>query len=376
MKKMLFTLIVVLFLLPGYLFADGMLFVDVESAGIEVKATTQRAILWQRNGVWEIHITPVFTRNHAKSAWVVPFPVLFKVKTGSSDFFNQLELLTAPLFVEACVETNAGSGCNRNQGGGDSNITPTGGQSLVEIWDQGTVGELDYVIISAQTQAHIIDWLKSNGYQVTDLAKASLRKFEADGTFFFAAKLSEDADPTKPVTPVRFILPELKEPVYPLVLTGLGVPTGASLELTTWVISDDYYVPTSHGYGTLPEDIETSEDYDNALRHFYLTHRAGTMVMPYHYSLAFDDRINKMVHIGLLFTPFSSIGIQAPEKWCAEIEEIVAAESWLARFQGRLGPVNMKTDLTFGPLPETAERVFPKNIYFKDTCEDSGPCGQ
>lgn len=375
MKKMFFAVLTVLLLLPVYVSADGYQFVDIESADLEVKATTQRAILWQRNGVWEIHITPVFERYRAKAAWVVPFPVQPDVQVGSADFFNQLEILTAPMFIEACIES---SGCD---GAGGPPNSPGTGRGQVEIWDQGTVGELDYVVITAAHQVYMINWLRNNGYYVTDLAEASLRKFETQGTFFFAAKLSDDVDPDKPVTPVRFVLPDLTAPVYPLVLTGLGVPDGASLELSVWVVSPnaDYYVPTSHDYDILPRDLKNEAEYDRALRRFYLTHRAGTLVMLAQNVLADNERIHRQVCVNYACVPFSEMGITAPEEWCAEIEEIVAGRNRVARFQGRLGPVNLQADLSFAPLTDTSGRVWLENTYLHNTCdpnEEPGPCGR
>lgn len=379
MNRMFFALVFLALLsIPGLASADGCPFMDIQSADLEVKATAQRAVLWQRHGTWEIHITPVFDRARAKTAWVVPFPVLPKVQTSTGDLFNQLELLTAPMFIEVCIPPSRG--CDAGAPGGGSDNGGGNGKGAVEIWDQGTVGELDYVLITAQNDVYMVNWLRRNGYHVTDLAEASLKKFEADGTFFFAARLSEDADPAKPVTPVRFVLPDLKTPVYPLVLTGLAVPEGASLELSIWVISpkESYFAPTSHGYGTLPQELKDLEAYESALRRFYLSHRPGTMVMLYNNILAEEERIDKRVCVYSSCVPFSAMGIAAPEKWCAEIDEIVSTTSRVARFQGRLGPVSLRTDLAFGQPPDATTWFRLSNAYLYNACaqeEKPGACG-
>lgn len=371
---------VIIVLQAGSVLADGCPFVDISSADLEVRATAQRAVVWQRHGTWEIHITPVFERYKSKAAWVVPFPVLPTVEESSADFFNQLEILTAPMFLEACI---SGGGCGDGGGRPSSSGGGTGGpggRGAVEIWDQGTVGELDYVIISARHQVFIVDWLKNNGYYVTPAGQTSLKKFEAEGTFFFAAKVSETADPAKPITPVRFVLPDLKSPVYPLVLTGLGVPSGASLELSLWLIAPggSYYVPTSHRYDTLAEGITTLDEYTTALRRFYLTHPPGTLAMLYSQTLAYNERINKRVCLMGTCVSFSQMGIEAPEKWCGEIDEIAANKDYLFRYQGRLGPVSLREDLAFGLLPADGTPVWTNNTYLFDTCapaEAPGVCG-
>ncbi len=377
-KRCIFIVALSVLLWPALTMADGCQFVDIQSADVQVRATAQRAVLWQRSGVWEIHIMPVFERHKAKAAWVVPFPVLPTIKESSADFFNELELLTAPMFIEACVR--GGSGCDgagsgSGSGGEDANSTGTG---TVEIWDQGTIGDLDYVVITAEQQVYMVDWLKTNGYHVTSLAEASLRKFETEGTFFFAAKISESADPTKPVAPVRFVLPDLQAPMYPLVLTGLGVPDGATLELTLWLIAPGrhYYIPTSHRYDTLPDGISTADEYTSALRRFYRTHRSGTLALLYSQDLGSNVRINKRVCSGRTCVSFADMGIEAPDTWCAEINDIATNHDTLYRYQGRLGPVNLSEDLTFGILPDDERWDITANVYFLNTCApDPGPCG-
>lgn len=379
MKRVVLMGAILLLFLPGNVLADGCQFVDFSSANVEVLATAQRAALWQRNGVWEIHIMPVFERAKTKAAWVVPFPVMPTVKESSSDFFNQLELLTAPMFIEACVNDSFNSACGPTTPGSDGNGA-SGGRGHVEIWDQGTVGELDYVVISADHQVYMVDWLKRNNYRVSSLAEASLKKFEAEGTFFFAAKISEGTDPTKAVTPVRFVLPDLKAPMYPLVLTGLGVPEGASLELSLWLITprDSHLVPTSHRYGTLDQSIENLDDYTQALRRFYRTHKPGTLAMLYSGRLSSSQRIYKKVCVDGFCAPFSQLGIDSPESWCPEVNEIVSNNDWLFRYQGRLGPTSLSDDLAFGPLPEGGAAISTSNTYLYNTCaeeEQEEGCG-
>jgi hypothetical protein len=387
LKRMILILTVISLCLPVYVMADGISFLDIRSANMEVQATTQRAVVWLRNGVWEIHIMPIFKRHKAKAAWVVPLPVLPQVKESSSDFFNHLELLSAPMFMEVCSETTGG-GCGTT---GSSSSSSSGGASIrtgtghVEIWEHGTVGDLDYVIITTDHQVYMVEWLRNNNYYVTDLAEASLKKFEANSTFFFAAKISENADPAKPIKPVRFVLPDLKEPMYPLMLTGLGVPDGASLELTVWLISpnSDRYVPTSHGFDKLEENqrLKNIDEYTSAVRRFYSTHASGTFLFLFAENTSLNDRYHLRGCIGGVgCVPFSEMGIKAPETWCNEVKEMYTNGDYLSRYQGRLGPVDLSKDLKFGQLPRDQWGYHnASNIYIHNTCEeepDPGPCGR
>ena len=46
---------------PAAAMADGMAF-TVTGVSMDVRATEQRAVMWLRDGNWEIHIQPVFPR--------------------------------------------------------------------------------------------------------------------------------------------------------------------------------------------------------------------------------------------------------------------------------------------------------------------------
>ena len=54
----------------GAAWADGMAFY-VTGGSSDVRATAQRALLWLRQGTWELHIQPVFEREAGAAAWVL-----------------------------------------------------------------------------------------------------------------------------------------------------------------------------------------------------------------------------------------------------------------------------------------------------------------
>lgn len=134
-------------------------------------------------------------------------------------------------------------------------------------------------------------------------------------------------------------------------------------------------MPTSHGYGTL-NDVTSLESYEQGLRRFYFSHRPGTMVMLYNDILAGNDRIHKQVCTSYTCLSFLDMGVDVPEKWCAEVDEIAVTQSRLARFQGRLGPVSLKQDLSFESLTDSSAWTRYTNVYIYNTCaRELGPCG-
>jgi hypothetical protein len=102
--------------------------------------------------------------------------------------------------------------------------------------------------------------LNDEGFAIPDRAKELLDQYTNDQSYFFAAKLSPDADRDIPLAPVCFRLPGEGPPSYPLRMTALGVPEGETLELTLWIAFPMYnkftpdmfersrflYLPASH----------------------------------------------------------------------------------------------------------------------------------
>ena len=364
------ALVITLSLYSVWALGDGMSFKMV-GADVEVRATEQRAIMWLRNGSWEIHIHPIFERGAGRSAWVVPFPVQPEIHQGSMDFFEQLELLTSPVFIRVCSDGSGGGfGCFFFGAAGDSGRGTPSGSGYVKVWDRGTVGELDYVVISSLEGSSLVDWLETEGFEVSEQAQTALEDFETQEVFFFAARLSADVDPDKPLNPVRFVLPEMDPPAYPLKLTRLGVPDETSLELTLWVISPDgNFVPDAHSYGRLEDYPENREEYDTALENHYsrylpeenlaLLYRQQLEqdLMVYHQACSWDGDCMS----------FEALGIDAPDTWCQEIEEIRNSLAWVSRFQGKLTAYNMADDLSLSTISDYVDPVF--NIYQSFACD-------
>lgn len=336
---------------PGDARADGMSFPRVTASDLAVRATAQRAVVWQRNGVWEVHIQPVFDREQGGAAWVVPWPVQPTIHPGNADFFDQLELLTSPIFLQTCTEDSGGGGCGSvgyDNGGSKQSVQP---ESSVKVWEHGTVGQLDYVVLSAGDGDDLVAWLQSNDYEVSTDAADAITEFETEDQFFFVATLSEDADPSLPHVPVRFVLPELVDGYYPLRLTGLGVPAGKALDLTLWVIApgsyNSGYLPESHPFSLMNASPRNGSEFDQALDDFFGSHDSDELALLYSREIATDlladGRCSE--EWGYNCVSYSELGIVAPQIWAPELQEIENMSGWIQRYQGRLDAAAMVDDL-------------------------------
>lgn len=368
----LFTVLVVT-LPASTAFADGITFQQV-GASSSVRASEQRAILWLRDGQWEIHIQPRFERDAGNAAWIVPFPNRPAVSVGNAVLFDQLELITSPVFLSSCWEEHEG-GCGTAVDSAGS--APAEGNASVHVWERGSVGELDYVILSTADGDDMTAWLDQEGFAVPDLAKPALADFETEGTFFFAARLSSDLDPDKPLAPVRFRFSPGVEITYPLRLTAAGVPEGSLFSLTLWVITpfDEFVVPASHPTAQYrPAHAPTNrEAYDRGVSE--ITSRQGNAGFAQTYELAAEMggwRRGERGVTALGRATFDEIGLEEPI-WVPELEQMVVANAAIARFDARLSGSAMAEDVRFQDQEFNGTL---DNVHFTDlgSCDEEGSC--
>ncbi|MBN1774663.1 MAG: DUF2330 domain-containing protein [Deltaproteobacteria bacterium] len=328
--------------------ADGMAFPQVTGSTVDVEATAQRAVLWRRGSTWELHLQPQFDGEAGELAWVVPFPVRPTVSEGSVEFLDQLERLTAPLFVETCTPPYCygGEAGYADASGGTAEIR--GSETAVTVWETGTVGMMEYVILSAGDGDSLAVWMNDNGYRLPTAAGTILEQFETEGLFFFVSRLPAGASPEKLVAPIRFELPGMDPPVYPLRLTALGVPDGTFLDLTLWVVftpndTGGGFLPDSHPFDVLtPYRIADVDDYRNEVDAFFAANPPEELL------LLFAEPVRDPTWRPVCDSSFYYYGCQSvPSEVVpgAELNEIAATEAVVQRYQARLTAAGFAGDL-------------------------------
>jgi hypothetical protein len=245
------------------------------------------------------------------------------------------------------------------------------GTARVIVWEQGKVGDLDYVVLSASGGDKLVDWLNTAGYQLPAGAQAVISDYETEGVYFFIARLAADADPQKPLAPVRFILPGLHPPAYPLRLTALGVSPGQSLDLTLWLIFPDDqegFEPDSHPVhklGSVPLNIQ---EFDQALNEVFSDHSLDTLALLYGGIIRYSGVLDGYFCQDLPCVSFEELEIDMPTSWSDEILEI---DNWgyrLYRYQARLTAASMAKDLTLRPV-DAGDLDWATNMYVEYTCK-------
>jgi hypothetical protein len=371
-RHTLAVLLVLVTVAPATAMADGMSF-QTASATSEVRATEQRAVMWLRDGAWEIHIQPVFDREAGAASWVVPFPVRPTVGESDADFFDQLEAITSPVFMSTCWESHDSVfGCMAMKGDANSLSDASQSSVSVNVWERGEVGDLDYVILSAVDSESLVAWLESNGYAIPSGMGDAIADLDTEGQYFFAATLDPDADPSLPLMPVRFELPDMDVPTYPLRLTGFGVSGWQRLELTIWIITsqDDWHVPSSHPYDYLYDgysvDVADGDEFDNLVDTFFEDHGANAFaalaaIDPE--TLRFDIIDNRRVcNMDWTCASFDELGLDVPAPWSGDLLDVADSSQWIFRFQGRLDAGAMSQDLILAP-GELERAWWALNVY-------------
>lgn len=363
--------------------ADGCIFPSVAGTNMEVSATKQRALVWLRDGTWEVHIQPVFDREQGGAAWVVPFPSLPEVSESSSELLHQLEIITTPVFIDYCYHTNSGGGggCGGTMDGANKDQEKSSAKSPVTVWTQGEVGELDYVVLSADDGDNLVTWLETHGYHLPDGSAELIADFETEGQFFFAAQLSEEADPEKAQAPVRFVLPEEDDGFYPLRLTSLAVEGDERLALTLFFAFTEVdgigFMPQSHPYEEFEGNHPNREIYDQQKEKYFEDNPSDNLLMLFGRNLQNTDALSfsrcaQDQYSYLSFcASYDDLEVEVPERvmekvqWHDDIMEMETSGAWLYRFEGHLDAEAMSEDLFLGEVASNTLQ-HKTNIYVNE----------
>ena len=332
--------------------ADGMVVTKTTSSQVLTRAFAQRALLWQREGTWELYLQALFDREQAEAAWIVPFPVRPQIHEADSDLLDQLDLLTAPIFAKSCEEDSDRGGCwgmAASDGKGGDDLLQAA-KATVNVWERGQVGQLDYVILSATDGDHLTDWIQQNGYSLPEGAADKLATLDTEGQYYFVAKLSDQADPTVPMM-VRFVLPGLDRPLYPLRLTALMVAQNEAMDMELFVATkNSAYRPNEDHPMSEVEAAKDATEYQRNLDDFFSTHASNAVLLTYYGTLA-DTSVPPAEtqrcsqDYWYTCTKLSNLGVELPTEWAPEVQELSDQSYTIMRLEGRMDPQAMASDL-------------------------------
>ncbi|MFP4598914.1 MAG: DUF2330 domain-containing protein [Persicimonas sp.] len=188
-------------------------------------------------------------------AWLLPVSGTPEVGVSSNTAFQRLQDHTDPRYdLEVTVEgecaqppdyddgMNNGGAVDAAAGGGSD-----AGDPSVDVLDEGSVGPYDYTTISvepgdADPAQAALDWLETNGYDLTEMGPDLIRDYLEDGMNLIAFKLTKNAD-SGDVRPVTLTYPA-ELPMIPIKLTAVAAQS--DMGVLVWVLGDGRAIPKNY----------------------------------------------------------------------------------------------------------------------------------
>ncbi len=293
-------------------------------------------------------------------AWIIPLPAEIAaedVTTINADFFNALELETAPRFKFTWEEINYNTnsnynynyyyqpravgcaimGCSAQESGsskwdtGFSTTTATtttaSSEIDVAVIDEAVVGPFAIEIISAQDTLEFATWLGDNGYDLPEEALEPLEYYVDNGSTFLGVKLAPDI-PEGPIETLVFTYSGIA-PMIPIMLTRVAVCP--NLPIVAYILADEPW--GSDGW---------TETESPALE-----------TRPNLYGIDYAELVSARLDQWGGHAFIREFGMPTDQFTVSPqgLEDIVNSKPYLTRLRGELSPHEMNEDPDFRPYP-------------------------
>lgn len=277
-------------------------------------------------------------------AWVLPLSEAIDpdtISTAPAGLFDELEDLTAPVFVSGGDPATADAagmysqGCSapwpfgwRGYDGGELQEPTFSG---VEVVGASVVGPYALEIITAEDSNNLVGWLQWNGYQIPSTAMEPIAHYVSSGMAFLGVKLQPDV-PEGPIDALEITMPG-DTPMLPLLLTSVAAVE--DMDITAYVLAGERYAPANYedhqfdwsrvewaGEGRTDYDRRLPSELDAVGGRAFVTEFAGA-------------------------TEWLSAGEASAD--------LLASGAYLTRFQSVLSPAEMTLDPLWTPAPELGD---------------------
>ena len=153
-------------------------------------------------GETTVHVKIQYAGPAEEFAWILPVPTEPSLGLSSESLFRELYWRTQPSFGLKYEEIGKCDMDGRNWDSSSdvafSTASSAGGTSppsdAVTVVSQSTVGPYETVVLQAETEDALLDWLSANSFQLPSTLDAALAPYVASGSYFVALKLRKDTD--------------------------------------------------------------------------------------------------------------------------------------------------------------------------------------
>lgn len=212
LRKIIIPALLVLFLAPHLVFADGMIMPPKDRY---VSESQQKAAVFYDQGKEDLFLSISFKSDAEHFGWVVPAPNKPEVKKAPDDIFTKLAQFTQAKdkLYDRVIEWFFARGYGSSYGGGALAPTINGTvgalpeapakKPTVQVVDEKQVGAFDTVTLKAENVEDLYKWFKEHEYQIPTSGEDVLKEYIEKKWYFVAMKVSGDFLTSKTTTDLK-----------------------------------------------------------------------------------------------------------------------------------------------------------------------------
>jgi hypothetical protein len=186
-----------------------------------------------------------YTGSAPDFSWVVPVPSVPKVDVAEIATFDELSMLTQPVFIPPLMPECAAIPMPMAAAG---EVDSAGGS--VEVLASGTAGPYAYNVITSVDPNALVMWLRNNDYRITEEMEPLIKVYTDEDMDFLAMKLRPEQG-VQDIQPIAMTY-NSKEPMIPLRLTA--VAANPNMNVVTWIFGDAQALPTNYAHPLIHDD--------------------------------------------------------------------------------------------------------------------------
>jgi len=265
-----------------------------------------------------------YTGSAPDFSWVVPVPSVPELDVAEIESFDELSLLTAPVFIPPMMPDCAMMPVMAMAGGAVEEA-----DDGVEVLASGAVGPYNYDVITSPDPQAMISWLRDNDYRVEPEMEPLIAVYNEEGMVFLAMKLQPDegADDIQPVVMTY----ESTQPMIPLRLTA--VAANPNMTVLTWIFAEEQAVPVNYAHPVI---------YDADIRGSFGSFDGTNYISLLDQTI---DLYNGRAFVTEYAMPTSDLRDQRPQDTLVQL--LTEKYKYVTRVIGRISPEEMTVDPVF-----------------------------
>jgi hypothetical protein len=323
MRKIIIVLGLV-FLTIGTVSACGGLFCQTTP----VSQQGERIIFTMNgDGTITAYVQINYTGDAPNFSWVVPVPSVPEIDVAEMASFNELDLLTQPVFIAppipACAPIPMPASVMSDNAGASGET-----DEEVTVLASGTAGPYAYDVITSPDPDAMFRWLRENDYRLTDDMGPLIRVYNDESMVFLAMKLQPEAG-VQDIQPIVMTY-ESDAPMIPIRLTA--VAANPNMNILTWIFADEQAYPANYEHITV-EDQDIRGDFMSF---------GGT-----NYLSLLDAKIDLRQGLAMITEYAQPTGDLAQRVTDPLLLQLTQEFPYMTRLLGRMSPEEMTVDPVF-----------------------------